>query len=98
MHWFGSFIVGGKAVILKGISPEWIFEAVSEEKGTIVWLLVPSAQDILLKLDSGEIKLKDYRLSQWRLMHIGSRAQSLLRWSNTGKNTFPIWAMIPPMV
>ena len=73
MHWFGSFIVGGPAVILKGISPEWILEAVSEEKGTIVWLLVPWAQDILLKLDSGALKLKDYQLSQWRLMHIGAQ-------------------------
>jgi acyl-CoA synthetase (AMP-forming)/AMP-acid ligase II len=73
MHWFGSFLVGGRAVILKGVSPEWILEAVSEEQGTIVWLLVPWAQDILIKLDSGEIKLKDYKLNQWRLMHIGAQ-------------------------
>jgi acyl-CoA synthetase (AMP-forming)/AMP-acid ligase II len=73
MHWFGSFIVGGRAVILKGISPEWILEAISEEKGTIIWLLVPWAQDILLKLDSGEIKLENYQLSQLRLMHIGAQ-------------------------
>jgi acyl-CoA synthetase (AMP-forming)/AMP-acid ligase II len=73
MHWFGSFIVGGRAVILRGSSPEWVLEAVSEEKGTIVWLLVPWAQDILLKLDSGEIKLKDHDLRQWRLMHIGAQ-------------------------
>ncbi|NMB35857.1 MAG: AMP-binding protein [Firmicutes bacterium] len=73
MHWFGSLIVGGSAVLLKGVSPEWVFEAVSEEKGTIVWLLVPWAQDILLKLDSGELKIEDYELSQWRLMHIGAQ-------------------------
>jgi acyl-CoA synthetase (AMP-forming)/AMP-acid ligase II len=73
MHWFGSFVVGGPAVILKGVSPEWTLEAVSEEGGTIVWLLVPWAQDILLKLDSGELKLSDYNLSQWRLMHIGAQ-------------------------
>jgi acyl-CoA synthetase (AMP-forming)/AMP-acid ligase II len=73
MHWFGSFIAASPAVILKGVSPEWVFEAVSEEKGTIVWLLVPWAQDILLKLDSGELKVKDYQLSQWRLMHIGAQ-------------------------
>ena len=72
MHWFGSLIVGGRSVILKGVSPEWVLEAVSEEGGTIVWLLVPWAQDILLKIDSGELKLKDYKLSQWRLMHIGA--------------------------
>ncbi len=73
MHWFGSFIVGGKGVILKGIQPEWVLQAISEEKATVVFLLVPWAQDILLKLDSGEIKLKDYQLDQWRLMHIGAQ-------------------------
>ncbi len=73
MHWFGSLIVGGSAVILKGVSPEWTLQAVSEEGGTIVWLLVPWAQDILLKLDSGELKLENYKLSQWRLMHIGAQ-------------------------
>jgi acyl-CoA synthetase (AMP-forming)/AMP-acid ligase II len=73
MHWFGSLIVGGPAVILKGVSPEYILEAVSEEKGTIVWLLVPWAQDILIKLDKGELKLSDYDLAQWRLMHIGAQ-------------------------
>jgi acyl-CoA synthetase (AMP-forming)/AMP-acid ligase II len=73
MHWFGSFIVGGRAVILKGATPEYVLEAVSEEKGTIVWLLVPWAQDILLKFDSGELKRDDYDLSQWRLMHIGAQ-------------------------
>ena len=46
MHWFGSLIVGGRAVILKGATPETILKTVSEEKGTIVWLLVPWAQDI----------------------------------------------------
>jgi len=73
MHWFGSFIVGGRAVILKGASPEGILEAISEERGTVIFLLVPWAQDILLKLDRGEIKLKDYQLSQWRLMHMGAQ-------------------------
>jgi acyl-CoA synthetase (AMP-forming)/AMP-acid ligase II len=73
MHWFGSFIVGSRAVILKGATPEYVLDAVSEEKGTIVWLLVPWAQDILLKFDSGELKPRDYDFSQWRLMHIGAQ-------------------------
>jgi acyl-CoA synthetase (AMP-forming)/AMP-acid ligase II len=73
MHWFGSFVVGSRAVILKGATPEHVLDAVHEEKGTIVWLLVPWAQDILLKFDSGELKPQDYDLSQWRLMHIGAQ-------------------------
>ena len=48
-------------------------ETVSNEKCTIVWLLVPWAQDILLALDRGEIKKEDYNLDQWRLMHIGAQ-------------------------
>lgn len=73
MHWFGSFLVGGRGVILKGIKPEWILRAVSEENCTIVWLLVPWAQDILDAIDSGELNPADYKLDQWRLMHIGAQ-------------------------
>lgn len=73
MHWFGSFLVGGKAVLLKGIKPQWILNAVSEEKCSIVWLLVPWAQDLLDAVDRGEVDLKQYDLSRWRLMHIGAQ-------------------------
>lgn len=73
MHWFGSLLAGSKAVILRGIKPEWILKTVSEEKITIVWLLVPWAQDILDALDRGEVRLEDYELEQWRLMHIGAQ-------------------------
>ncbi|MCB1856956.1 MAG: AMP-binding protein [Gammaproteobacteria bacterium] len=73
MHWFGSFIVAGKAVILKGANPKWILEAVSEEQATIVWLLVPWAHDILIAWEQGELDLNRYRLRQWRLMHIGAQ-------------------------
>ena len=73
MHWFGSLISGGKAVLLKGTKPEWILRAVSDEGCTIVWLLVPWAQDILDAIERGDIKPADYRLDQWRLMHIGAQ-------------------------
>jgi len=88
MHWFGSFLVGGKAVLLRGVKPRWILKTASDEGATIVWLLVPWAQDILDAIDSGEIKLNDYNLEQWRLMHIGAQPvpPSLIkRW----KSVFP---------
>ena len=88
MHWFGSFLVGGRAVLLKGTRPDWILRTVSEEKCTVVWLLVPWAQDILDAIDSGKVKLEDYHLDQWRLMHIGAQPvpPSLIkRW----KKVFP---------
>ena len=88
MHWFGSFLVGGRAVLLKGVKPEWILRVVSEERCSIVWLLVPWAQDILDAIESGAVKLEEYDLSRWRLMHIGAQPvpPSLIkRW----KGVFP---------
>ena len=87
-HWMGSLISCSKAVLLRGVSPEYIFQTVSEEKCTIVWLLVPWVQDILVALEEGKLKLEDYELDQWRLMHIGAQPvpKSLVRrW----KEVFP---------
>lgn len=72
-HWMGSLYAGSKAVLLKGTSPEVILDAVSKEHCTIVWLLVPWVQDILDSLDRGDLKLEDYELDQWRLMHVGAQ-------------------------
>ena len=73
MHWFGSLVSGSRAVLLKGVKPKTIMEAVSNEKCSIVWLLVPWAQDILDAIDRGDIDISGYSLSQWRLMHIGAQ-------------------------
>ena len=83
MHWFGSLLAGSKAVILKGTQSRNIIKVAAEEKCTIVWLLVPWAQDILAAIDRGEIDLNEFDLSNWRLMHIGAQPvpQSLIkRW------------------
>ena len=88
MHWFGSLLTGSRAVILRGVRPEWILKTVSEEQCTIVWLLVPWAQDILDAIERGDIDLSEYKLDQWRLMHIGAQPvpPSLIRrW----KEVFP---------
>ena len=88
MHWFGSLLSGSKAVLLRGVKPEWILRAVTEEKCTIVWLLVPWAQDLLDAIEDGRVDLCKFRLDQWRLMHIGAQPvpPSLIkRW----KTVFP---------
>ncbi len=88
MHWFGSLITGGKAVLLRGTKPEWILKAVSEEKCTIIWLLVPWCQDILDALDREDLRIEDFHLDQLRLMHIGAQpvpASLIKRW----KEYFP---------
>ncbi len=73
MHWFGNFKVGAKTVILKGVKPEYILRVASEERATIIWLLVPWAHDILIAIENGDVVLTDYNLDPWRLMHIGAQ-------------------------
>ncbi len=73
MHWFGSLLSGSRAVLLRGVKPEWILRAVTEERATIVWLLVPWAQDLLDAIDDGRVDLSQFRLDQWRLMHVGAQ-------------------------
>lgn len=73
MHWFGSLLSGSKAILLRGVKPEWVLQTVSNERATIVWLLVPWAQDILDSIERGSLHPEEYRLEQWRLMHIGAQ-------------------------
>jgi acyl-CoA synthetase (AMP-forming)/AMP-acid ligase II len=73
MHWMGSLLMGGKCILLNGVKPEWILEAISEEQCTIAWLLVPWAHDILIAIENSTIDLSKYRLEQWRLMHSGAQ-------------------------
>ncbi len=73
MHWFGSLLSCSRAVLLRGVTPEWIIRTAALEHASIVWLLVPWAQDILDAIDRGDIDLGEYDLSAWRLMHIGAQ-------------------------
>jgi long-chain acyl-CoA synthetase len=76
MHWFGSFIAGGRAVMTTGgerVTPKLIMETIAKEKVTICMLLVPWLQDIVTALDRGELKLSDYDVSSLRLVHSGAQ-------------------------
>lgn len=89
MHWFGSLIVGGRAILLRArVTPQIVFEVVHSERATIAMLLVPWIQDILAALDKGELNKEDYDLNCWRLMHSGAQpvpSSLIWRW----KKYFP---------
>ena len=72
-HWMGNLCSCSRAVILRGTKPKDILQAISREGCTMVWLLVPWVQDILHAIEIGEVKLEDYKLDQWRLMHVGAQ-------------------------
>ncbi|MDR1915863.1 MAG: acyl--CoA ligase [Synergistaceae bacterium] len=83
MHWLGSLLSCSGAVLLRDARPESIMSAVSEERVTVAFMLVPWVQDILQAIGNNSIKLEDYKLDQWRLMHIGAQPvppELVLRW------------------
>ncbi|OGN99904.1 MAG: AMP-dependent synthetase [Chloroflexi bacterium RBG_13_51_52] len=76
MHWFGSLIGGGRAVMTTGgerVTAKLILETIHKEKVTICMLLVPWLQDIVTALDKGDMKLSDYDMSSLRLVHSGAQ-------------------------
>jgi len=73
-HLLGPMVVGARSVLLtEAISPQYIFEVMSQEELSVIFLLVPWVLDILSALDRGELKRSDYNLSAWRLMHMGAQ-------------------------
>jgi acyl-CoA synthetase (AMP-forming)/AMP-acid ligase II len=76
MHWFGSLMGGGRAVLTTGgerVTAKIILETMSREKVTLCMLLVPWLQDIVTALDKGELKVYDYNVSSLRLVHSGAQ-------------------------
>jgi acyl-CoA synthetase (AMP-forming)/AMP-acid ligase II len=74
-HLLGVLIVGGRTILLtEKISPEYVLETISNERVSILFLLVPWALDILDALDKEELRKEDYDLSAWRLTHMGAQA------------------------
>jgi acyl-CoA synthetase (AMP-forming)/AMP-acid ligase II len=73
-HLLGCMLAGARAVLLtEKITPQYIFKTISEERVSIVFLLVPWALDILEALDRGELRKEDYDLKCWRLMFMGAQ-------------------------
>jgi acyl-CoA synthetase (AMP-forming)/AMP-acid ligase II len=73
-HLLGCMLAGGRAILLtEMITPQYIFENISQERVSIVFLLVPWALDILEGLDKGDLRKEDYDLGCWRLMFMGAQ-------------------------
>ncbi|MDR1510738.1 MAG: AMP-binding protein [Synergistaceae bacterium] len=83
MHWLGSLVSCGKAVLLRDGRPKPILDAISTEGATIAFMLVPWVQDILQEVENGSLSFGDFKLDQWRLMHIGAQpvpVELITRW------------------
>jgi acyl-CoA synthetase (AMP-forming)/AMP-acid ligase II len=72
--WAPFYATGATGTLLREFKdPKWIIEALADEKGTEVLLVVPVAVALLNALKKGDIKLTDYDLSSWRYLEIGAQ-------------------------
>ncbi len=73
-HLLGLLAVGGKTVLLtERITPQFILEAMENEKISYLFLLVPWALDLLEALDKKEILKEVYDLSAWHFTQMGAQ-------------------------
>ena len=72
--WAPFYATGATGTILKEFNkPEYIIQALADEKCTDVLFVVPIAIGILNAIHSGKINLNDYDLSNWKYMEIGAQ-------------------------
>jgi acyl-CoA synthetase (AMP-forming)/AMP-acid ligase II len=74
--WLPCLFSGGKGTILLKFSLQLLLEAIESEKGTEVYIAMPHCIDLISALERGEIHLKDYDLSSWRLITTGAQPHS----------------------
>ena len=73
VHWLGSFFTGGLTIMYEIKTPKKTIEIIANNKVSITWMLLPWVQDIISAIENGDLKLKEYNLSLWRLMHMGAQ-------------------------
>jgi acyl-CoA synthetase (AMP-forming)/AMP-acid ligase II len=72
--WAPFYATGATGTLIKEFKdPKWIIEAIAEEKGTDVLIVVPVAVALLNAIKKGDIKLSDYDLSSWKYLEIGAQ-------------------------
>ncbi len=72
--WAPFYAAGAAGTIIKDFkNPNWIIEAIDEEKCTDTLFVVPIGIAILNAIDKGELNLSDYDLSSWKYMEIGAQ-------------------------
>jgi acyl-CoA synthetase (AMP-forming)/AMP-acid ligase II len=72
--WAPFYATGASGTLLREFrEPQWIVEAIAEEKGTDVLLVVPVAVALLNAIKQGTLNLSAYDLSSWKYLEIGAQ-------------------------
>jgi len=72
--WTPYYALGATGtLILECRDPQWILEAIDEEKGNGILLVVPTCVDLIKRIENREIKLQNYDLSSWKYLMTGAQ-------------------------
>jgi acyl-CoA synthetase (AMP-forming)/AMP-acid ligase II len=72
--WAPFYATGATGTLLREFSkPEWILEAIAEEKATDILFVVPLAVGLLNAIEQGTLNLSAYDLSSWKYLEIGAQ-------------------------
>lgn len=72
--WTPYYALGATAtLVLQCREPKWILEAIDQENGSGVMLVVPLCVDLLNRITAGEINIENYDLSSWKYLMTGAQ-------------------------
>jgi acyl-CoA synthetase (AMP-forming)/AMP-acid ligase II len=72
--WAPFYATGATGTLLREFrEPQWIIEAIAEEKGTDILVVVPVAVGLLNAIKQGMLTLSAYDLSAWKYLEIGAQ-------------------------
>ena len=72
--WSGFYATGATGTLLREFKqPQWILEAISEERGTDIVFVVPVAVALVNAVKNGDVKLEDYDFSSWKYIGLGAQ-------------------------
>jgi acyl-CoA synthetase (AMP-forming)/AMP-acid ligase II len=72
--WAPFYATGATGTLLREFrEPQWIIEAMAEERGTDILFVVPAAVGLLNAIKQGTLDLAAYDLSAWKYLEIGAQ-------------------------
>jgi len=74
--WLPCLFTGGKGTLLLKFSLPLLLKVMESEKGTEVYIPMPHCIDLFNAQERGEINVKDYDFSSWRLINTGAQPHS----------------------
>ena len=72
--WLPYYTLGATGVLIRAYrEPQWILEAIDEEKASTLLAVVPMCVDLINQVERGKIDLQHYDLSAWKYLVTGAQ-------------------------